>query len=134
MKTPIVKMGNFFEQLGLSSSAISNPVEKIGGIWVLWNPIMVSMRSFQVTHQVVHVVVERNKYKEWLISVVYASPKLVLCKHLWDNLVAVGSSSDFPWLVARDFNDFMDNIEIRSLRDNASSNNYRRAAIFSNCG
>ena len=65
METKIyfAKMGNFFENFGLSSSAISDPIGKIGGIWLLWNPRLINIRTVQITHQVVHAVVSRSNYE-----------------------------------------------------------------------
>lgn len=77
---------------------LSHPVSKVGGIWLLWNPRAVNLRSFQITHQVVHAVVTRNNSEEWLVSAVYASPNRVLRKHLWDKLIAIAESGKFLWL------------------------------------
>lgn len=42
-----------------------------------------------------------------LFSVVYASPKKLNRKILWNNMVVVSESHNFPWLVIGDFNEIL---------------------------
>ena len=78
----------------------------------------------------VHDVVSRNNYKEWLVSTVYVSSNRIFHKHLFDNLLAVASSGDFSWLIAGNFNDYMDSSERVSLNDTTNSSSNRCIAIF----
>ncbi|KAI8006782.1 hypothetical protein LOK49_LG07G02097 [Camellia lanceoleosa] len=43
-------MGLFFNNLGYTASTVVDPVGRVGGIWLIWNPTQVSVNAF-VTNQ-----------------------------------------------------------------------------------
>lgn len=43
----------------------------------------------------------------WLLSAIYASPRLVERRQLWDNLENVAGLHSLPWVIASDFNEVL---------------------------
>ena len=43
----------------------------------------------------------------WLLSTIYANPRLVERRLLWENLLAVSMLHSFPWVIAGDFNEVL---------------------------
>ena len=65
----------------------------------------------------------------WLISAIYARPRLSKRRILWDNLKIVAQLQNLPWLMLRDFN------EVLSGEDKFGGNrvNLNRALQFKEC-
>lgn len=65
----------------------------------------------------------------WLISSVYASPRIAERRISWSNLSKVANLHDFPWLLLGDFN------EILSGKDKFGGRNIvlNRAIEFKEC-
>ncbi|XP_028105291.1 uncharacterized protein LOC114304330 [Camellia sinensis] len=120
-KVQYSKMGNFFNRLGFTASTIVDPVDRVGGIWIIWNTSYVNVRASAVSSQVIHVTVHKEDYVEWVIAAVYASPNPVLRETLWNNLEDVTANMDKPWLVAGDFSDYANQSERRSFFNNQST-------------
>ena len=53
----------YFDQLGFSESIIMDPVGRVGGIWVLWNPTSVNLKGYHADSQVVHAIVTKNNFE-----------------------------------------------------------------------
>ncbi|CAL5326467.1 unnamed protein product [Camellia sinensis] len=103
-------MGLFFNHLGFTASTIVDPVGRVGGIWLIWNPSQV-------------------------LATVYASPNIGMCQNLWNELENSANTIGSPWLVAGDFNDIMGQNERRSFSQNRQ--NYRCRKFLDNinrCG
>ncbi|KAL7235153.1 hypothetical protein ACSBR1_018615 [Camellia fascicularis] len=45
-KVMFSSMGLFFNNLGYTASTIVDPVGRVGGIWLIWNPTQVSVNAF----------------------------------------------------------------------------------------
>lgn len=45
--------------------------------------------------------------QNWLLTVVYASPRYAERKLLWDNLAHVAALHNLPWVIAGDFNEVL---------------------------
>ncbi|GMQ04227.1 hypothetical protein CsSME_00049718 [Camellia sinensis var. sinensis] len=88
--------------------------DRRGGIWVIWDPVQVTVRAFEANDQVIHAKIKRDSYPEWILYSVYASPNPMNKALLWDNLEAMANNMTEPWLVAGDFNDIASNAEKRS--------------------
>lgn len=73
-----------------------------GGIWVLWDRDFLEMRVIQTHKQFIHLVLAPNTDDEWMLTIVYASPKPIERGLLWKELEAIEASS--PWCVIGDFN------------------------------
>ncbi|KAM7487447.1 hypothetical protein LguiB_024931 [Lonicera macranthoides] len=128
-KVPLSSIGNYFEQFGYIASTYTDPVGRVGGIWILWNPSILNMRDMHISSQCIHMIITKNNYEEWLLSTVYASPSFRCRELLWENLKTVADSYNIPWLVASDFNDHGDSSEKRSFSRSSSQN---RSSIFIN--
>lgn len=64
------------------------------GIWVLRNSDVVEVTLLMKTEQEIHVVVKvRSTNFNWLLSSIYASPRLEERKLLWNNLFSCCISS-----------------------------------------
>uniref|UniRef100_A0A2N9IFC0 CCHC-type domain-containing protein n=1 Tax=Fagus sylvatica TaxID=28930 RepID=A0A2N9IFC0_FAGSY len=101
-----------------------------GGLWLLWNSAVVDVSVLAATEQEIHAVVKvRSSNFSWLLSAIYASPRFLERKVLWDNLSQVASLHNLPWLLAGDFN------EVLSSEDKFGGLpvNLRRSQLFSNC-
>ncbi|XP_028068131.1 uncharacterized protein LOC114270746 isoform X1 [Camellia sinensis] len=128
METKIAysKMSNFFTRLGTASSIV-NPVDRVGGIWVIWDTNHVNVLASMVSPQAIHTTIHKENYEDWVIAAVYASPDPVLCNQLWKDLEDKAETMDKPWLVAWDFNDYASLNEIRSF---SPSHNIGRTQKF----
>lgn len=81
-----------------------------GGIWLLWDPVVVNVEIMAWSSQLVHAVVRSNGGQEWLLTAVYGSPdpderKALfygkLCGWLVSFIVCRGSG-DFNQVMAAD--------------------------------
>lgn len=109
IKVRFQTMGNFFHQFRLLEASILNPVGRARGIWAMWNPVAVELQLVHISNQVIHLLVTKANYEDWLLSVVYASPNHCIKDHVWTNLHMIAQSWNLPWLVVGDFNDHMNN-------------------------
>ncbi|KAI8023340.1 hypothetical protein LOK49_LG03G00054 [Camellia lanceoleosa] len=105
-KVTFSSMGNFFNNLGFSTSTIVDPFGRFGGIWLIWNTDHVNVRTLAVSNQYVQATVHKEDYEEWLFSAVYTSPNLFARETLWEELEDTANNINKPWLVTGDFNDF----------------------------
>ena len=101
-KVKFESLGIFFNQFGLTGSIIVGPNGRIGGIWMLWNPVTINLKPFHISNQCIHAMVTKNNFEEWLLTAVYASPNHYLRDKLWSNLAVVADFYNLPWLVAGD--------------------------------
>ena len=68
-----------------------------GGIWVLWKSDAVEVMLVAKTEQEIHVVVKvRAQNSSWLLSTIYASPRLEERILLWKNLATIAPLHDLP--------------------------------------
>ena len=68
------------------------------------------MEVFELTsiEQEIHVIVKNiSSNISWLMSAIYASPRLVERRLLWDNLIKVAELHALPWIMAGDFNEVL---------------------------
>ncbi|XP_028071304.1 uncharacterized protein LOC114273709 [Camellia sinensis] len=119
-------MGMFFNKMNFTASTHIDPTDRRGGIWVIWDPVQVTVRAFEANDQVIHAKIKRDSYPEWILYSVYASPNLMNKALLWDNLEAMANNMTEPWLVAGDFNDIASNAEKRSVSTIQSQTNSRK--------
>ena len=82
------------------------------------------------TEQEIHAIVKvRSSNLSWLISAIYASPRIAKRKILWNNLKIVSQLHNLPWLMLGDFN------EVLSGDDKFGGNsvNLNRVLEFKEC-
>nr|XP_023904043.1 uncharacterized protein LOC112015830 [Quercus suber] len=79
-----------------------------GGLWLLWKKEEAEISVLSSTEQEIHTTVKvRSSNFTWIISPVYAGPRLVERKILWSNLIKVAQLHNLPWLVLGDFNEVL---------------------------
>ena len=60
------------------------------------------------SEQEIHVLVKPlHSNSFWLLSAIYASPRIVERRWLWDNLRMIADMEDLPWVIMGDFNDVL---------------------------
>ncbi|KAI7996821.1 hypothetical protein LOK49_LG10G00790 [Camellia lanceoleosa] len=57
-------MGLFFNHLGYTASTIVDPVGRVVGILLIWDPIQVSVSAHVSKSQLIQVTVKRENYEE----------------------------------------------------------------------
>lgn len=130
-KVPYSSIGTFFNNMGFTVATIVDPIGRSGGIWLLWDTTQVGSHT---TNQVIQATIHEEDYEKWILSAIYASPNASQWKELWDNLEEIASSMEKPWLVAEDFNDFINCNERRSYSTNYNHNKAQKfAKRINNC-
>lgn len=101
-----------------------------GGIWLLWHPKVVDMSKLASTEQKIHVLVKvKSSNFSWLLSAIYAIPRVSERFLLWDNLSIVSGVQDLLWVLLGDFNEVLCSDD--KFRRNPM--NIRRALRFKDC-
>lgn len=104
-KVPRAQTATIAGSLPFDSWFLVDPIGFAGGILVLWNSARVSISVINQNAQGVHALVEVPSKTPFFLSAIYASPKFINRKLLWDNLRDVAVSVNMPWLLIGDFND-----------------------------
>ncbi|KAI7992913.1 hypothetical protein LOK49_LG12G00027 [Camellia lanceoleosa] len=63
-KVMFSSMGLFFNNLGYTTSTIVDPMGRVGGIWLIWNPTQVSVNAFVANQQVIQATVQMKDYED----------------------------------------------------------------------
>lgn len=80
----------------------------MGGLWVLWDSNQVEVSELSSIEQEIHsMVMDLSSNSSWLLSAIYASPKYVERRFLWDNLSIVAGLHSLSWVIAGDFNEVL---------------------------
>ncbi|XP_028068685.1 uncharacterized protein LOC114271254 [Camellia sinensis] len=124
--------GMVFNKMNFTASIHIDPTGRRRGIWVIWDPVQVTLRAFEANDQVIHAKIKRESYLEWILSSVYASPNPVNRAFLWDNLEAMADNMIEPWMIAGDFNDIASSIEKMSVSTIQSQTNSRKFVVRMN--
>ena len=101
MKTKVSgdKANSTVDRLHMDGAILVNNIGLTGGLWVLWDSTQVEVIELSTTKQEVHALVNLNSLNSqgpWLLSIVYASLKLVKRRLLWDNLSTVARLHALP--------------------------------------
>lgn len=89
---------------GFSGSFLLDSHGQSGGIWCLWDDTLWSVSILDTTDQSVHLEVSWKGQPNWLLTVVYASPRYIRRKQLWEDLVRLAGAINGLWVVTGDFN------------------------------
>ena len=96
------------EGLPFDGFITTNTIGYAGGLWVLWKKEDAEVILLDSTEQEIHATVKVcSSNLTWLISTIYASPRLVERKMLWSNLSEVANLHTLPWLLLGDFNEVL---------------------------
>lgn len=98
-----------------------------GGIWLLWNPLNITIDPLASSFQELHCKVTVSN-SSFILSAIYASPTYSLREKLWLNLSNTFCHFNLPWIIMGDFND------IASPREKFGGNppNRTKMATFNN--
>nr|XP_023873296.1 uncharacterized protein LOC111985881 [Quercus suber] len=120
------------EDLPFDGFFVTETIGYAGGLWLLWKKEEVDVFVLSSTEQEIHATVKvRDSNLTWLISPIYASPRIAERKILWENLTKVAQLHNMPWLLLGDFNVN----EVLSSEDkfDGRSINLNRALNFKEC-
>ena len=94
------------EGLPFDGFITTNTIGYVGGLWVLWKIDDVEVLPLSSTEQEIHANIKVRSFNfTWLISAIYASPRIVERRILWENLKTVAHLHNLPWLILGDFNE-----------------------------
>ncbi|XP_061343759.1 uncharacterized protein LOC133289777 [Gastrolobium bilobum] len=94
-------------QLGFKSYLIEDAIGYMGGIWLLWNKDQFSIELIEKSNQLIHVNYFDSNGMNFVLTVVYASPREEVRQDLWKDLRRISSNLSKPWMVMGDFNEIM---------------------------
>ncbi|XP_028773622.1 uncharacterized protein LOC114730681 [Neltuma alba] len=75
-----------------------------GGIWCLWNTGIRKLEVLERNRQFIHFRIENSHRNTWVMTVIYASPNVMMRRNLWGQLARIASVTQEPWLLGGDFN------------------------------
>lgn len=97
---------------------------------MLWKKKEVEVILLASTEQEIHATIKVCSLNlSWLISTIYASPRLVEIRILWSNLSKVANFHTLPWLLFGDFNEVL----CEPDKFGARQVNINRALEFKEC-
>lgn len=99
-----------------------------GGLWLLWNPLTISLNIIGSSFQEIHSHAKVNNLPPFLFTALYASPIHERRKNLWNSLSSFATSLSMPWLIMGDFNDISNPNE----KFGGSRANYYKMNCFNN--
>ncbi|XP_010666466.1 uncharacterized protein LOC104883619 [Beta vulgaris subsp. vulgaris] len=76
-----------------------------GGIWIFWQPELVTMEPILKHDQFITMDIKRVGGEPWYFTAIYASPDPTKRTELWQHLRDFATNNNKPWLLAGDFND-----------------------------
>ena len=84
----------------------TDAIGRKGGLWLLWDSDRVEVSHLASSEQEIHSTIKVRAFNfSWMLSVVYASPRSAERYVLWSNLSNVADLHNMPWVIARDFNE-----------------------------
>ena len=85
------------ETLPFDGVEVTNTIRYARGIWLLWSLNAVHVDILATTEQEIHAIIRvRSQSFNWLISVIYASPRFAERCILWENLKMLANLHDLP--------------------------------------
>jgi len=108
----------------------TDTIRYASGLWVLWKKEDAKVTLLASTDQEIHATIKVcSSNLTWLISAIYASPRLVERRILWSNLSKVANLHKLPWLLLGDFNEVL----CREETFGGRQVNINRAMEFKEC-
>lgn len=110
LRTQPLNLQSTFLLLGFDGFSYSEGRGFSRGIIVAWKSHVVQVQVLQIQFQFIHLQLDYGASKQWLLSVVYATPADDARRELWAALEDITELASLPWLLVGDFNDitFMD--------------------------
>ena len=124
------KAKEIIDRLPFDGAIRAETIGYASGIWLLWNSDRVTVMQLASMEQEIHVEVKvLPSNLSWILSVVYASPRIVERQVLWENLAKVAELHSKPWIIAGDFNEPL--VEANKFGGRLVSIN--RSLLFKDC-
>ncbi|XP_023928116.1 uncharacterized protein LOC112039472 [Quercus suber] len=102
------RAARIIEDLPFDGSIVTETIGYAGSLWLLWKTDDVDVMLLSSFEQEIHATVKvHNSDPIWLISTIYARPRLSERRILWDSLKAVAQLHNLPWLMLGDFNEVL---------------------------
>lgn len=98
----------FLESLGFTYKLVVEAMGFVGGLWLLWDSVIVTIENIFMNTQMITVFVKENVMPTWMLTVVYPSPRATSQEELWEYLEQLGCVVDVPWVVVGDVNQVLD--------------------------
>lgn len=90
---------------------------------------MIKVKVIVVDNQVIHAIISKVGYEDWILSTIYASPNQARKEGLWQSMESIASMNAsnqyLPWMAVGDFNDIVDNLKRRGREIDGSSMSIR---------
>ncbi|GLT80975.1 hypothetical protein SLA2020_523840 [Shorea laevis] len=103
------------DSLGFPKSCIVNSDGLAGGLWLLWDDSRLSVDVLSTSNQAIHAVIQVSNNPSlpfnWFFSSIYGRPQFEIRNILWQELSAMASVIQGPWMIIGDFNDVVDQSE-----------------------
>ncbi|KAI8011058.1 hypothetical protein LOK49_LG06G03032 [Camellia lanceoleosa] len=97
-KVELNSMGMFFNNLGYTASTHVDPIERSGGIWLLWIPSLLNVQVNEASSQMITTTISRQEYPEWILAAIYASSNPRMQDELWKELDNIAQNLQAPWM------------------------------------
>lgn len=92
-----VRANEVIEMLPFDGAVMVDSIDLARGIWLLWRSDMVQVDVLAATEQEIHAIIQvRSQAFDWLIRVIYASPRFEERCILWNNLKMLATLHDLP--------------------------------------
>ncbi|XP_016195052.1 uncharacterized protein LOC107636029 [Arachis ipaensis] len=102
------KARKIISKSGFEFYHIEEAVGFSGGIWVMWKDPNIVISILKSKTQYVHMNVKKDYDEDWFLTAVYASPREVNRRELWNDIKIIKNGIRGPWLVVGDFNEIAD--------------------------
>lgn len=79
--------------------AVSEAWGFAGGLWVFWNTSQLDIKVICINSQMMILTIIKKGCVDWVLTPIYASPKLALRNALCKCRAAIGKEIHEPWLV-----------------------------------
>lgn len=100
-----IRAQNVIRNLGFNHQIIVEARGFSGGIWILWTRADISITQITAHEQFLHVQVSDNFSNSWILTVIYASPRVTEHAALWEAILHISHTTDMDWMVRGDFNE-----------------------------
>ncbi|CAL1354023.1 unnamed protein product [Linum trigynum] len=116
------------QEMGFVESLIVDASGFAGGIWILWDPALITITEEKRTNQLLHVNVKVGM-ESWFLTAIYGNPALIQRRELWNALRDIAEDMTEPWALVGDFNSILHPSE----KLGGAPYDARRAGDFQNC-
>lgn len=66
-----------------------------------------SIETISVNCQIINMIVTDKEHEDWLLSIVYASPRVSIRKCLWEYIRRLDAVVKYPWMITGDLKEII---------------------------